>query len=40
MAGEEREQLAGFGSGLDEARVLAALTTVRHMLGLAPSETS
>jgi hypothetical protein len=39
MAGEERERLAGFGAGLDEARVLAALTTVRHMLGLAPSET-
>ena len=38
MAGEERERLVGFGAGLDEARVLAALTTVRHMLGLAPAE--
>ena len=35
MAGEEREVLTGFGPGLDDARVIAALRTVRHMLGLA-----
>ena len=34
MAGEEREVLTGFGPGLDDARVLAALRTVRNMLGL------
>ena len=34
MAGEQREVLTGFGPGLDDARVLAALSTVRHMLGL------
>jgi hypothetical protein len=35
MAGQEREVLTGFGPGLDDARVMAALRTVRHMLGLA-----
>jgi hypothetical protein len=34
MAGVEREVLTGFGPGLDEARAMAALSTVRHMLGL------
>ena len=34
MAGAEREVLTGFGPGLDEARAMAALRTVRHMLGL------
>jgi len=34
IAGEEREVLTGFGPGLDDGRVLAALRTVRHMLGL------
>ncbi len=34
VAGEHREVLTGFGPGLDEVRVLAALRTVRHMLGL------
>ena len=34
MAGEERQLLTGFGPGLDDARVIAALRTVRHMLGL------
>ncbi len=34
MAGEEREVLTGFGPGLDDARAMAALRTVRHMLGL------
>lgn len=34
LAGEQREALAGFGPGLDDARVIAALRTVRHMLGL------
>ena len=36
LAGEDREVLAGFGPGLDEARVLTTLTTVRHLLGLVP----
>jgi hypothetical protein len=35
MAGEQRELLTGFGPELDDARVLAVLSTVRHMLGLA-----
>jgi hypothetical protein len=34
VAGEQREVLVGFGPGLDDARVLATLRTVRHMLGL------
>ena len=34
IAGAEREVLAGFGSGLDDARVIAALLTVRRLLGL------
>lgn len=34
LAGQPRQQLTGFGPGLDEARVVAALRTVRHMLGL------
>jgi len=34
VAGEEREVFAGFGPRLDDRRVLAALTTVRHLLGL------
>lgn len=34
LAGEDREVLTGFGPGLDETRVLATLTTVRHLLGL------
>lgn len=34
VAGEAREFSGGFGPGLDERRVLAALTTTRHMLGL------
>lgn len=34
VAGEEREIVTGFGPGLDETRVLATLTTVRHLLGL------
>ncbi len=38
VAGEERERPAGFGPGFDEARVLAALTTVRHLLGLPVDE--
>ena len=34
VTGEERDRPAGFGPGYDEVRVLAALTTVRHLLGL------
>jgi Family of unknown function (DUF5682) len=34
VAGHEREILAGFGPGHDDARAAAALVTVRHMLGL------
>lgn len=34
VAGEGRERVAGFGPELDEARVLAALATTRHLLGL------
>lgn len=34
VAGSERERAAGFGPDLDDARVLAALATVRHALGL------
>ena len=34
MAGEERETLGGFGPGVDDARAAAAITTVRHLLGL------
>lgn len=34
LAGHEREVVTGFGPGLDEGRVLATLTTVRHLLGL------
>lgn len=39
VAGEEREVLAGFGPGHDDARAAAALVTVRHLLGL-PVEVS
>jgi hypothetical protein len=35
LAGEDREQVTGFGPGLDDARVRAALRTVRALLGLA-----
>ena len=35
VAGEAREVPTGFGPDLDDARVIAALRTVRHMLGLA-----
>jgi len=35
VAGEAREAVSGFGPGIDDARAAAALTTVRHMLGLA-----
>lgn len=38
VAGEERERPAGFGPGFDEARALATLTTVRHLLGLPVDE--
>ena len=34
LAGEHRELLTGFGPGFDTDRVLATLTTVRHLLGL------
>jgi hypothetical protein len=34
VAGEEREVVAGFGPDVDDGRMLAALVTVRHMLGL------
>jgi hypothetical protein len=34
VAGGERERPHGFGPDLDEVRVLAALTTTRHLLGL------
>ena len=38
VAGHRRELLTGFGPGLDETRVLAALSTVRAMLGLPVDE--
>jgi hypothetical protein len=34
VAGEEREALSGYDPALDDARVLAAVRTVRHLLGL------
>ncbi len=40
VAGEAREVPVGFGPGLDDARVSAALRTVRHMLGLAVDDRS
>lgn len=36
LAGEDRELLTGFGPGLDEARALATISTVRELLGLVP----
>jgi hypothetical protein len=36
LAGEEREVLTGFGIGIDESRALAALATVRQVLGIVP----
>ena len=38
VAGETRERIAGFGADLDPERVLAALTTTRHLLGLSVPE--
>ena len=40
MAGERRQPLTGFGPGLDDARVIAALRTVRHLLGLPVHDSS
>lgn len=34
LAGRERDVVTGFGAGLDDARVAATITTVRHLLGL------
>jgi hypothetical protein len=34
VAGEEREDVGGFGPGIDPDRAAAALVTVRHLLGL------
>ncbi len=35
LAGGDLRRITGFGDGVDEQRAMAALTTVRHLLGLA-----
>ena len=40
MAGEQRQLLTGFGPDLDDARVIAALRTVRYLLGLPVHDSS
>lgn len=38
LGGHDRDVVKGFGPDLDERRVLATLTTVRHLVGLLPDE--